>query len=103
MDSRRFACATLTVLVLSACAGGSSPAGSGSGALAAGSAQRCRVLADGQAIRWPEAGTRLTGSVHREAALEQPQPGPPGVAMPRASLPAHCDITGVMQERKGVD
>ena len=23
--------------------------------------------------------------------------------IPRASLPAHCDLTGVMQERKGVD
>jgi feruloyl esterase len=59
-------------------------------------------LRDRLAVNWPDSSTRLTGSVYREAGLEPARPGPPGMGPPRASLPAHCDITGVMQERKGV-
>ncbi|MBO9519337.1 MAG: tannase/feruloyl esterase family alpha/beta hydrolase [Porphyrobacter sp.] len=103
MVGLRFSSVTLTAILLSACAGGSSTAGPAQTAQTAGSAKRCQGLVEGLAVRWPEASTRLTGVVHREAGLEQPQQGPPGMALPRANLPAHCDITGVMQERTGVD
>src|SRR6187455_1099190 len=103
MVGRRLASVTLSAIALSACAAGSSPMGPGGSAQATGSAERCRALGDRLAVNWPEAGTRQTGTVHREAGLEPPQPGPPGMAMPRASLPSHCDLTGVIRERKGVD
>jgi feruloyl esterase len=101
MASRRFATIGLSAALLCSCAG--SPAPEAGGPLASGSADRCRALADGLAVSWPEASTRITGATYREAGLEAVQSGPPGMAMPRANLPGHCDVTAVMQERKGVD
>jgi hypothetical protein len=100
---RRSASFALSAIVLSACATGSSQAGAGGNAQAAGSSGRCRALAEGLAVAWPGGSTRLAGAVHHEAGLAPPQPGPPGMATPRTSLPPHCEVTGVMQERKGVD
>lgn len=101
MAMQRIVGTALISVLLSSCAVGAAPeAGS---ALIAGSAKRCRVLAEGLAIAWPDASTRITGASYREAGLEPPQAGPPGTALPRAELPGHCDVTGVMQERKGVD
>ena len=66
----------------------------------AGSAERCQSLVDRLTVAWSEPTTRLVHVVHQRAGLEG---SPPGVAQPRAPLPAHCDVTAVMQERTGVD
>ncbi|RZA24030.1 MAG: tannase/feruloyl esterase family alpha/beta hydrolase, partial [Proteobacteria bacterium] len=57
----------------------------------------------GQAVGWPAAGTRIVNATWREAAPMAAPPGPPAMAMPPVSLPAHCDLTGIMEERQGVD
>lgn len=57
----------------------------------------------GQAVGWPAVGTRIVDATWREAALMAAPPGPPAMAMPPVSLPAHCDLTGIMEERQGVD
>lgn len=103
MIGLRPASVALSAILLSGCAAGSTPPGPGSKVQTAGSAGRCQLLGDGLAVNWPDASTRLTGAVYREAGLAPLRPGPPGMASPPASLPAHCDITGVMHERKGVD
>lgn len=103
MIDRRSVGVALSVTVLSACAAGSSPVGPGASAQAAGSTARCQALGNALAVSWPDGSTSLTGTVYRPAGLAPPQPGPPGMAAQRTSLPAHCDVTGVMQERTGVD
>lgn len=101
MAMRRLAGGALIAALLSSCAGNPAP-GAGT-MLVAGSAEQCRALAEGLVVAWPDASTRITGAAYVEAGLEPPQPGPPGMTMPRADLPGHCDVTGVMQERTGVD
>lgn len=101
MAYRRFAVTAVVGILLSSCAG--NPAPEAGAKLTSGSAERCQALPEGLAVNWPDASTRITGTTHRPAGLEPPPPGPPGMSMPAAHLPAHCDITGVMQERTGVD
>lgn len=100
MTGRRVAASGLVAALLSSCAATSSP-GAPTAGIAAGSAHRCAALADGMAIGWPDASTRLVSATHREAGLAPAPPGPPGFAPPPVRLPAHCEITGIMQERTG--
>ncbi|MXO66414.1 tannase/feruloyl esterase family alpha/beta hydrolase [Altericroceibacterium endophyticum] len=65
--------------------------------------RQCDALAKYMAGRWPEAGTRLTSSVFHEAGPMPSPSGPPGMQRPPVDLPAHCEITGIMHERTGVD
>lgn len=75
----------------------------GQQASAAGLDERCQALADQMAGAWPEAGTTITASVAHEAGPMPAPPGPPGMRMPPVDLPAHCEITGSMHEREGMD
>lgn len=64
---------------------------------------RCAALAETMRQAWPEQGTRITASGFRAAGPAPAQPGPPGMAPPPVTLPAHCEVTGTMRERQGVD
>ncbi len=99
MSKRRSAGVAAAAALLSSCAAHPTP----ERGLAAGSAERCRALEKGLSVAWPDPSTRLTETVYREAGLEPARVGPPGMGGPRAELPAHCAITGIMQERAGVD
>ena len=55
------------------------------------------------AIAWPDATTRITSTSYHEAGPGEAPPGPPGMAMPAVMLPAHCEMTGIMHQRTGVD
>lgn len=101
MEKRRFAGGVLVAALVSSCTG--NPGLEDGANLSAGSAERCRSLVDGLAVAWPDASTRITGATYRQAGLEPPQVGPPDMAIQRAELPGHCEVTGVMQERKSVD
>lgn len=47
---------------------------------------------------WPDAGTRVLTAVRRAPGSQAPMPFGPPVA-----LPGHCDVTGILQERTGID
>lgn len=79
------------------------PANAGQSAASAGStaessaADRCAQLTTTKA-QWPDPTTRIEQSAWRADGSQVPIPmGPP------VTLPAHCELTGVMQERVGVD
>src|SRR5437667_4067351 len=60
------------------------------------SARACEAIAG--KTGWPGAGTRIVSAVWRASGSQQQMPfGPP------MTLPEHCDVTGVMQERTGID
>lgn len=100
MIARSFAAAAVFAL-LGSCA--SAPVPEGSGVTALAPAERCAAIGDGLKIVWPEASTRVTGADYRVAGVLEGAPGPPGMSMPPVDLPANCEITGIMQERKGAD
>lgn len=79
------------------------PANAGQSAASTGStsessaADRCAGLATAKP-QWPDSTTRIEQTVWHAAGSQVPIPmGPP------VTLPAHCELTGVMQERVGVD
>ena len=79
------------------------PVNAGQSAASAGStsessaAERCAALATVKS-QWPDPTTRIEQSAWRADGSQVPLPmGPP------ITLPAHCELTGVMQERVGVD
>ena len=47
---------------------------------------------------WPAAGTRIVAALWRASGSPQQIPFRPPIA-----LPEHCEVTGVVQERTGVD
>ncbi|MFB0612622.1 tannase/feruloyl esterase family alpha/beta hydrolase [Aurantiacibacter poecillastricola] len=91
------------IAFLSSCAGGPSPVERDLAVVGGGSAERCAALAEGLAIAWPDASTKLTSAQYREAGPLHAPPGIPGPPAPPVTLPAHCDITGMLQQRTGVD
>ena len=102
MSGQRIAGIGLAAALLSSCAVSSSAPESLARA-ERGSPDRCLAFAKGQALAWPDASTRLLNAAYREAGVAPAPPGPPGMVPPSVTLPAHCDLTGVMQERSGVD
>ncbi|HWU02562.1 MAG TPA: tannase/feruloyl esterase family alpha/beta hydrolase, partial [Novosphingobium sp.] len=63
--------------------------------------RRCAALAS--VVAFPEKGTRITSTMWHEAGAVL-QPSRPGAApLPPVDTPPHCEITGLMHERKGVD
>lgn len=98
---RRGLTAAACVAALGSCAGAPSP--EPAGAAVADAAQRCVALGNSLKVGWPVAGTRVTSASHHEAGPAEAPPAPPGMAMPPVILPAHCELTGIMEERKGVD
>ena len=88
--------------LLGSCAANPAP-GAQANAIVAEPAQRCAALGSSLSIGWPDAGTRVTSASYREAGPAEAPPAPPGMAMPPVILPAHCELTGIMEERKGVD
>lgn len=64
---------------------------------------RCAALGDTMRQSWPETGTRVTTSVFRAAGRAPAMPGPPGMAPPPVTLPAHCEVIASMRERTGVN
>ena len=66
-------------------------------------AEICQSLADNAKVSWPEAGTRVISAQWRPAGPAPSPPGMPPGAFPAVELPEHCDITGIMRERTGVD
>ncbi len=99
----RFSSAAVMAALLSSCAGAPSPGGGNLAASAGGSADRCTALAEGLAIAWPDATTQLTSVQYREAGPLQRPPGIPGPPAPPVMLPAHCELTGLLQPHTGVD
>ncbi|MCB5425988.1 tannase/feruloyl esterase family alpha/beta hydrolase [Altererythrobacter sp. CC-YST694] len=101
MQTRHAAGLSVIAILLSSCVGASAP---GRTEVAnAGSPQRCEALGKSLAVKWPLSDTRVATAVYHEAGVAPSPPGPPGMAFPPVQLPAHCELTGVMQERKGVD
>ena len=76
-------------------------AGQGGGttdsALEPSAVERCAQLATAKS-EWPDATTRIERSAWRADGSQVAIPMAPPV-----TLPAHCELTGVMQERVGVD
>lgn len=64
---------------------------------------RCAALGETMQDAWPEKGTRVIASNFRAGGPAPVIPGPPGMAPPPATLPAHCEVIGSMRERDGVD
>lgn len=103
MTRRRLgAFAGLAAALLCSCASTSTPAGRAEAAVS-GSADRCAALGHAMVVAWPDRSTRVTTAVYRPAGPAPAPPGPPGAAPPPVALPAHCDVTGAMQERTGID
>jgi len=103
MGARQLGLAAITGILLSSCAATSAP-GTGGLAVNADPAARCaNLLKAGSGVPWPDASTRLVGVSHHDAGPAPSPPGPPGASMPAVTLPAHCEVTGIMQERTGVD
>ncbi|WEK46295.1 MAG: tannase/feruloyl esterase family alpha/beta hydrolase [Candidatus Andeanibacterium colombiense] len=101
MSGRSFAGAIAAVL-LSSCTGAGAP-DSASADVASGSAERCAALGERPPAGWPAAGARVASATWRDAGPAPAAPGPPGAAAAPAVLPAHCEIAGIMEERKGID
>jgi len=98
----RIGLAAVTGLLLSSCAATSSPT-TVAGAEVTDHAARCAALVQNGAVPWPDATTRVTSASHHESGPAPTPPGPPGAATPSVTLPAHCEVIGVMHERTGVD
>ena len=64
---------------------------------------RCAALGETMRQAWPEKGIRITASGFRAAGPAPAMPGPPGMAPPPITLPAHCEVIASMRERQGVD
>lgn len=97
VDSRKF---LQTILILS-CLAVSTSAGQNArtpdSSFESNAADRCARLATAK-VQWPDSTTRILQSVwHEEDSRVTIPMGPP------MTLPAHCELTGVMQQRIGVD
>ena len=103
VSARLSVAAGALAVVLSSGTSASVAAGSRPDAARSGATGRCAALVAGLQVKWPDASTRVTSATYREAGSSPAPPGPPGLSMPAVDLPAHCDMTGVMQERIGVD
>jgi hypothetical protein len=82
---------------LAAPANAGQDAGTGDSALESSAADRCAQLATAKA-EWPDATTHIKQSAWHADGSQAALPMAPPV-----TLPAHCELTGVMQERVGVD
>jgi Tannase and feruloyl esterase len=71
--------------------------------LAADAAQSCMGIAAAMQGQWPDASTRIVSADFRPDGTPVRAAGPLGPAGTQVSLPAHCEIIGVLQERTGVD
>lgn len=100
MTMQRFAGISAIVL-LTSCTTAQQPGAGGMGAVL-GSAERCAALGNTLAVAWPRADTRIIATWHPAGRMKSP-PGPPGMTFPAVDLPGHCQVKGVMEERKGVD
>jgi Tannase and feruloyl esterase len=87
--------AALSALLLLPC--GMAPA------VAADAAQRCAGVAQAMQDRWPDKSTHIASADLRPAGSLVSAQGGGGPAGPAIALPAHCDITAVLQERVGAD
>ncbi|MET3471356.1 feruloyl esterase [Novosphingobium sp. 1529] len=63
----------------------------------------CAALTQAGHVAWPEAGTRIVAATWRPAGYAVPLVGQPDAPPTQAVLPAHCEVEGVMHERRGVD
>lgn len=72
------------------------------GALAQASSSAICASFAGQAIAFEDHSVRLVSSVAVAEGTPFSVAAGPGVSIP-VNLPAHCDVTGVLQERKGID
>lgn len=67
-------------------------------------AQAATGAAGCAALAQADPGIRVAGAVWHEAGPISLPPPPPGAPpMPPLALPAHCEVTGVLHERTGVD
>ena len=89
------------IVVLSSCTTAEQP-GAGVIGVVRGSTERCAALGRTLTVAWPKADTRITAAWQPAGRMESP-PGPPGITFPAVDLPEHCQIQGVMEERKGID
>ncbi|NMN05438.1 MULTISPECIES: tannase/feruloyl esterase family alpha/beta hydrolase [unclassified Novosphingobium] len=67
------------------------------------SAQACAALAQPGRVAWPDTTTRIVAATWRAAGYAVPLLGQPDAPPVQAALPAHCEIEGLMHERRGVD
>src|SRR5262245_14812912 len=65
-------------------------------------ADKCSALTQLARNAWPDSTTVITSATLRAAGVTPPsQPGaPPGPATP---LPEHCEVTGHLHDRTGID
>ncbi|MXP26722.1 tannase/feruloyl esterase family alpha/beta hydrolase [Altererythrobacter indicus] len=68
-----------------------------------GPAARCTALGEMMASHWPDAGTKLSDATYHEAGPFSIPARIPGAPSTTLNLPAHCELTGITHERKGVD
>ena len=98
-------CLTATQLwVFLLCAAGANYPAHAATAIGAGvSMARCEALKQALQGGWPDPSTRIVSVAPVPQGPYQP-PAPPGAPpMPPFVLPEHCELVGVMHERKGVD
>ena len=103
MRHSRFAASAATIAFLSTCAGAPPAPGAALGEPLAGSAEKCAKIAGGLSTAWADTSTRIVSVAHVEAGPLQAPPGPAGPPAAPVMLPAHCEVTGIMQQRTGVD
>jgi feruloyl esterase len=97
MHYKRFLPVIFVLLCLAVPANAGQGAGTADSAPESSAADRCAQLATAKP-EWPDATTRIEQSAWRADGSQVAIPmGPP------VTLPAHCELTGVMQERVGVD
>ena len=78
-------------------------AGAGSTAVAGDAAQRCAGLTQAMQGQWPDKSARIVSADFRpDGSLATPA-GPLGPSGAPVALPAHCEISGVLQERTGTE
>jgi len=96
MDSRKFSGFLFMVLCFAAHANAGQN-GSTAAPSEANTSDRCASIATARIV-WPDSTTRIQQSTwHADDSQVSIPMGPP------AALPAHCELTGIMQERIGVD
>lgn len=103
MRRHQFASGIAAIVLLSSCAGAPPPGGSDLAGTLVGSAERCAEIAQGLGAAWPDPSTEMVAVTYHVAGPMQAPPGPPGPPAPPVVLPVHCEVTGVMQQRTGVD
>ena len=63
----------------------------------------CAGLAKAGQVAWPEAGTRIVSAIWRAAGTTVPLLAQPDAPPVQVALPAHCEVQGILHERKGID